>query len=613
MHTKLSSRVVLGLAVSALFAGSAMAQTFKISLGVRESGVDVPIGGNGGATGGIEWINYDGQTLAADGNWHQLTWNFGTDSVTAFAGATANGTLDGTRGAIESIRFLNHEGVTDQITLLVDDVVNTVAGVPTVVQDFEAFNVGQEVMFRQPNFSGSTSGNFAGGTTSRLIDTAGHDSAKSQELKFTFLDNSPTRWGRFTTNNATNAPNPAIDFTAGNTLSMWFNASVPVQVIGWNTDSDGDWSDASKWAGTSADPTPNTNSEIARLLATTAPRTINVDQDFTINGININSPNTYTISGTGKLTLNSPTQSGIDGSLTVVAGNHVISAPLASRVRVAASIAAGTSLKTPGIIAEGATGEDFSDVLDFVKTGTGTFETGHLRFDVVTVSGGTVKLTADGTDAATSEVNSITFAGGTAPTAKLDLTNNSMIVDWDSTADPARPNAIFSIRARIVNGYNAGDWLGNGITSSSAAANSTYAIGYGDAATLALTEFGGRIVDGEATLIRYTRKGDHDLDRDVDFDDLLSLAQNYDAAYDPTGPGGPRLWSQGDFTYDGITNFDDLLALAQNYGSTALSADQLSSLGESFSSDWTLALSMVPEPASLSLIAGASMFLRRRR
>jgi len=55
--------------------------------------------------------------------------------------------------------------------------------------------------------------------------------------------------------------------------------------------------------------------------------------------------------------------------------------------------------------------------------------------------------------------------------------------------------------------------------------------------------------------------GDTNLDGQVNFTDLLTLAQNY-------GHGGAD-WAHGDFTYDGLVNFSDLLLLAQNYGAPA--------------------------------------------
>lgn len=73
-----------------------------------------------------------------------------------------------------------------------------------------------------------------------------------------------------------------------------------------------------------------------------------------------------------------------------------------------------------------------------------------------------------------------------------------------------------------------------------------------------------RPVDGDAILLRYTRLGDGNLDRTVNFDDLLVLAQNYG--------GADRTWSQGNFDFDvaHVVNFDDLLILAQNYNQNAL-------------------------------------------
>lgn len=98
--------------------------------------------------------------------------------------------------------------------------------------------------------------------------------------------------------------------------------------------------------------------------------------------------------------------------------------------------------------------------------------------------------------------------------------------------------------------------------------------------------------------------GDANLDGHVNFDDLLVLAQNYGQT--------DRNWITGDFTGDGVANFDDLLLIAQRYGQSALAANGLTSVGE-FTSDWTLAQSLAPEPTMLVLPAMASTCLRRRR
>jgi hypothetical protein len=66
-------------------------------------------------------------------------------------------------------------------------------------------------------------------------------------------------------------------------------------------------------------------------------------------------------------------------------------------------------------------------------------------------------------------------------------------------------------------------------------------------------------VDATAMLVTFTVAGDANLDRQVNFGDLVRLAQSYNSA-----TGG---WVNGDFTYDDAVNFADLVALAQHYNS----------------------------------------------
>ena len=122
--------------------------------------------------------------------------------------------------------------------------------------------------------------------------------------------------------------------------------------------------------------------------------------------------------------------------------------------------------------------------------------------------------------------------------------------------------------------------------------------------------FAGVTRDAGVVIADLTLKGDTNLSYSVTFDDLLSLAQSYDAA--ATG----KLWSNGDSNYDGIVNFDDLLALAQNYGGNALDATQMlagTGISAEFLSDWSLARSLAPEPATLAAAGAAAVTLLRRR
>lgn len=85
------------------------------------------------------------------------------------------------------------------------------------------------------------------------------------------------------------------------------------------------------------------------------------------------------------------------------------------------------------------------------------------------------------------------------------------------------------------------------------------ALGYAYGSDIAPTEIAGYSIGLDDLLIRYTRQGDADMNGAVDFDDLLRVAQNYQAST-------VKNWADGDFNLNGIVNFDDLLLLAQNYG-----------------------------------------------
>jgi hypothetical protein len=634
-----TKRAMLSASVCAVVAGALASQAmavdnFKISIGVRETGTTNPIGGNGGTQGAvagtntsIEWINFDGPNLVADGTWQHITFNFGTDPVTTFAGTQPAGgaanQLDGIMGALENLRVRNINGVTAPITLFVDNIVNTVGGVPTVVEDFESYaavatpsNGAPEVVFRDPRFSGSTNTFLTPTDTGNVTAESADQGLNSYRLGFQFNSSTTSNWVRLTTNGTANKPNPAINFAPGSSLTFSLRAVVTPVLQGWNVDADGSWNTESNWTGAAVSPAsniPNSTSAVARFggaIAITAPRTVTIDTAPTVSQVVFNSPISYTIAaveGQG-LILNAP--AGFDTSLTVEAGSHRFTAPIALTANRRLAIAVNNAnsvltLEKAMVITPVGT-----SVQDMVKSGPGTAVLHDVTYNAVSLTGGTLNIAA-GTNT-TSKVDSLTISGTVAaPTAKLDITNNRLVVDWDTAAATPRPDALLSTRSKIVAGFATGDWSGNGITSSTAAADSRYGIGYGDAATLAITDFG-IPVDAQATLVRLTFKGDANLDGTVAFADLVLLAQNYDSAYDPTGPGGPRIWSQGDFTYDGKVDFSDLVPLAQNYN-LALTEEQLGLLGADFAADYALAQSFVPEPTTLGAIAGATTILLRRR
>ena len=179
--------LVLGMAVAGMPAIALAADSWSISIGVRETGTSAAIGDDGGSSGGIEWVNLDGQSIIADGLWHQYTWNFGTDPVTNFSGG--NGVLSSAtmKGTLENIRILNSGGnAGGAINLRVDNIVNTVGGTPTTVAGFETSEgfttslASTTPMFREPIFSSTTLGNMSTGLNSTLVSTIAHDRVASR-------------------------------------------------------------------------------------------------------------------------------------------------------------------------------------------------------------------------------------------------------------------------------------------------------------------------------------------------------------------------------------------------------------------------------------------------
>jgi hypothetical protein len=196
-------------------------------------------------------------------------------------------------------------------------------------------------------------------------------------------------------------------------------------------------------------------------------------------------------------------------------------------------------------------------------------------------------------------INSLTINGS----ASLDLTNQKLIINYGSGADPQA-----AIRTYLTSGYNNGDWNGNGIASSSATANGQYALGYADA-----TDPGNPAGLASGTMeIMYTLYGDANLDGKVNGADFTLMATNFNQAV--------TRWDQGDFNYDGVVNGSDFVLLADNFnqyaGGSAIEQDDLQAL-ESFASSNGFSLNAttsVPEPIGASMLAiGAFGVLGRRK
>jgi Concanavalin A-like lectin/glucanases superfamily len=221
------------------------------------------------------------------------------------------------------------------------------------------------------------------------------------------------------------------------------------------------------------------------------------------------------------------------------------------------------------------------------STGTGSYTVNlggaaNLQADSLGVTNG--QLTLTDTTAAAVKTKSVAISS----TGTLRLDGAGLVVDYGSASPLADLVAKFQARRLTT---------------------SKQTLGIAEASALGVTAFGGWTGLSGAVLVRGTLFGDASLNGTVDFSDLLSLAQNYQAT---SGVG----WAQGDFDYNGTVNFNDLLALAQNYGQSTFLGDAtlLEIGGANFAADWALARTLVPEPGMAAAgLAGLFALLGKRR
>jgi hypothetical protein len=97
----------------------------SLGIGIRETGGSGPVGSNAGSGGGIEFVGTSTgvggfqDTVPAD-QWVTVAIDIPNAPLTGFAGASADGVLDGDWGSLEHIAIEN-PGTTDQITIEFDN------------------------------------------------------------------------------------------------------------------------------------------------------------------------------------------------------------------------------------------------------------------------------------------------------------------------------------------------------------------------------------------------------------------------------------------------------------------------------------------------------------
>ncbi|HEY7091248.1 MAG TPA: PEP-CTERM sorting domain-containing protein [Tepidisphaeraceae bacterium] len=248
-----------------------------------------------------------------------------------------------------------------------------------------------------------------------------------------------------------------------------------------------------------------------------------------------------------------------------------------------------------------------------VTVAQGTLIAKNLRGGPITVAdpgavgGGVSKLqiaasVTPNDPAATSVTTALTIQGA----GQVDLTNNSMIVDYTGPVGTLVSDTRNQLRTGSL---------------SSSVTDATHKLGYGDNALLHKSTFAGQSVDTSSVLIKYTYAGDADLDGDADGVDIGTWATNFTGEL---GGAGSAVWTQGDWDYDGDVDGVDAGLWAQAFtgelggaGLGSLVVDDPNIAPGAAAILRGMGITVVPEPATITgLLAGigaAAMTGRRDR
>jgi hypothetical protein len=131
----------------------------------------------------------------------------------------------------------------------------------------------------------------------------------------------------------------------------------------------------------------------------------------------------------------------------------------------------------------------------------------------------------------------------------------------------------------------------------------------------------GQTYDADSVLVKFTYRGDADLDGDSDLDDLGFWANSFtgDLGLGPVA-APTTLWTQGDWDYDGDTDLDDLGFWSSTFtgdlGGGGLSVYAPNASEGAIAALAGMGITAVPEPGSIILVGtaliGLPIFRRRR-
>jgi hypothetical protein len=157
--------------------------------------------------------------ISPSGSWQTLIFDPAAGPVTGFTGDGTLYTQNG-RGTLEhlavTVNASSPERSAGLYRLYVDNVVNVGAGSggsDFVITDFEGYDIGTEVLFQEPTYSGSTGADLAPLPSASEASGAQGNPGQSELLVWFWKDTTDQRWARITTFEATEKPSPIIDLT----------------------------------------------------------------------------------------------------------------------------------------------------------------------------------------------------------------------------------------------------------------------------------------------------------------------------------------------------------------------------------------------------------------
>jgi autotransporter-associated beta strand protein len=360
---------------------------------------------------------------------------------------------------------------------------------------------------------------------------------------------------------------------------FWNNAGAPLPSDGrtWDNGTNFNWNTgAASAVYTNGTPVVFNDSNNATANGGTNPNAYSVTLNTTVEPAGImvdNSNGNYSISGSGKIAGNASLTKSGTGTLTLSTAN---------------TYTGGTYLD--------------AGVLEINPTSS---TTSALPAGPVSIIAGTLQLAPNvtlgsqttATPASNVHITSLSISG----TGTFDINNNHIIVNYTAGNDP-----IATIATYLSTGYNGGAWNGPGIISSAAQTNSSYSLGYADAADPGNPA---GLASGQIE-VKYTLYGDLNLDGIVNGNDFAILAANFGK----TVTGG---WDEGDLNFDKLVNGADFALLAKNFGKSATGA-ALTLPASDWSALYTFAaahglLADVPEPTPAVAVTLSTLATLRRR